>query len=153
MTSWGNGITKKCQWFFRVISSLECLNELNVTNREVIVKMNDRERHSTETARKDMQNCRKRAMDFFVKISRWRIFVSWYWCNIILHIHAYSLRCLFFILRCLSSVWDVFCSLLRQRQVLPLKRMSTKFVEGQSVDTHFCQWLVSISLYSTIRKK
>ena len=30
--------------------------------------------------------------------------------------------------------------------------MATTFGEEKSVDTHFCQWLVSISLYSTFRK-
>ena len=35
---------------------------------EFIFEMNDRERHS-KTVRKEMQICRKRVMDFFVKIS------------------------------------------------------------------------------------
>ena len=31
------------------------------------------------------------------------------------------------------------------------EEIATTFGEGQSVDTHFCQWLVSISLHSTVQ--
>ena len=32
------------------------------------------------------------------------------------------------------------------------EEMATKFVEGVPVHTHFCQWLVAISLHFSLRK-
>ena len=56
-----------------------------------------------------------------------------------------DLRCLFVILRCLLSDKDVRCALLFYFE----EEMVAMLGEGQSVDTHFCQWLISISINST----
>ena len=71
------------------------------------------------------------------------------WSNVNFHIHDDC--CLFVILRCLPSEYDARCFPLHQKnRILPLKKKwRRRLAKRNSVDTHFCLWLVSVSLHST----
>ena len=74
------------------------------------------------------------------------------WSNLILHIR--DDYCWFEVFVCHFKMFavGVRCLLFRStREAISYfeEEMATSFGEEKSVDTHFCQWLVSVSLYST----
>ena len=103
--------------------------------------------HASFMWTKKMQNFfREKRATVVIKIRD--VFVIW--SNLILHIHDDWAEVLVrhFEMFAVGVRYELFPST-REANSYFEEKMVTAFGEGQSVDTNFCQWLVSISLHST----
>ena len=107
-----------------------------------------RERHVNSMSTKKMQNFFrvKRAKGVVIKVCDVLVFVSW----LVKPCFAYSwpevLVCHFEM--CAVGIGCALFPSTREANCFFEEEMATTFGEGQLVGTHFCQWLVSVSLHS-----